>query len=146
MVKRVSSAAAADDVVELPEEGAAAGDEVVREDASPADDLPKRARHNEDGSITLPLLRPVTLRVQRGGETIREEHYAEVTFHRMNGADLRAVSAASKDSGLAVLFARASRLNPAVAARLFDRLDAADAADASAIGGFFFGSGGRTGR
>ena len=77
---------------------------------------------------------------------MREERYAELTFHRMTGADLRAISAASGEAGIAVLFARATRLTPAIATKLFDKLDAADAGDAMAIAGFFFGVGGRTGR
>lgn len=146
MVRRVAAAPAAeDDVVELPAEAAAA-DDVVREDAPAASGLPERARQNEDGSVSLTLLFPTTLRTQRGGETIREERFEELTFHRITGADLRAISAASKESGLTVAFTRSTRLNPAIATKLFDKLDAADAGDALAIVGFFSGTGGRTGR
>ena len=145
MVRRI--VATADDVVELPAEAeAAAGDEVVRADAAPADDLPKAARRNADGSVTLALLHPRTLRTQRGGETVREESYAELVFHRMTGADLRAMASAGKDSALTVGFQKSTRLAHAIAAALFDKLDAEDAGNALAIVGFFFGNGGRSGR
>jgi hypothetical protein len=79
MVKRVQPATGpeADDLVELDNEtGVQAGDDLVDETADPADVLPKRARRNVDGTVTLTLEYPQTLRVsQRGGEAIREERY-----------------------------------------------------------------------
>jgi hypothetical protein len=150
MVKRVQPATGpeADDLVELDNEtGVQAGDDLVDETADPADVLPKRARRNVDGTVTLTLEYPQTLRVsQRGGEAIREERYTELVFHRMNGADLAAIAAASKESQLKVSVMRSLRLNQAVVAKLFDKLDAADASAACEVAGFFLGSGGRTGR
>ena len=148
MVKRVAAASAdGDDIVELPAGAdAAAEDGVVRTDASPADDLPKLARLNDDGSITLTLAHPRTLKSQRAGETVQETRYTELVFHRMTGADLRAISAASKESGLAVGFQKSTRLNHAIAAALFDKLDAEDANACLEIVHFFFGRGGRSGR
>lgn len=144
MVKRVAPGED-DGVLTLPAEAAPIDDDVVRE-GEMDDVLPRRAVRHADGSITLPLLTPVTLKIQRGGETVREEVFEEVKMHRMTGADLMAIGSASSETKLAVSFARSARLNPAVATRLFSRLDGADAADASGIVAFFFGAGGRTGR
>jgi hypothetical protein len=147
MVRRVAAASGSADVVELPADPAdAPPDDVVREDEAAASGLPKRAVLNPDGTVALPLRYPVTLRVQRGGETLREDVHEAITFHRMTGADLRAITAASGDAGVAVAVARSSRLSLPVAMKLFDRMDAADAADAAAVAGFFLGSGDRTGR
>ena len=145
MVKRMA-ADADESVIELPAEPAAHDDDVVLEDEAVADGLPKRAKRNPDGSITLPLLYPRTLKVVRSGETIREERFDDVVMHRLTGADLMAIASSSGEAGLATAFARSTRLNPAIATRLFAKLDGADAADAGAIIGFFCGVGGRTGR
>jgi len=145
MVKRMA-ADADESVIELPAEPARPDDDVVIEDIQPERDLPKRAVQNPDGTVTLPLRFARSLKVMRGGETVREERFEEVRLHRMTGADLASIASASADSQMAVAFTRATRLNPAIASKLFAKLDAADAADAGAVIGFFMGSGGRTGR
>lgn len=152
MVKHIPPAAdeeklAAEDaeiVQEAPE--AAATDDVVREEDTPEKGIPERAHRQSDGSYILPLQFPVTLNVQRAGQPVRKREYAELRLYRMTGKDLIAVSSSSSETALATAFSRSSRLNPAVATALFQKLDSADAADASAIVGFFFGAGGRTGR
>lgn len=149
MVKHITAAETlASEEGEIVQETApeTAADDVVREDDAPEKGIPARAKRQDDGSYILALLTPVTLKVQRPGEPARERVYAEVRLYRMTGADLMAVSSASSETSLATAFARSSRLNPAVATKLFSKLDGIDAADASAIVGFFFGAGGRTGR
>ncbi len=123
-----------------------ASDDVVHEDEAPEKGLPPRAQRQGDGSYILPLRVPVVLHVQRAGQAVQNRSFSEVRFYRMTGADLMAVTASSSETSLATAFTRSSRLNPAVATKLFQKMDGADAADASTIIGFFFGGGAKTGR
>jgi hypothetical protein len=146
MVRRIAPEPE-DEPVVLPAETPAPDDDVVIEDIQPERELPKRAVQNADGTVSLPLRFPRTLKVQRaGGETIREDRFEEIRLHRMTGADLAAIASVTGEAQMATAFTRATRLNPAIANRLFGKLDAADAADAGAVISFFMGAGGRTGR
>ena len=153
MVKKIAPGEG-DEIVLLSGEAVVADDDVVQVDVSADDKLPKRAIRERDengavkpfGWIKLPLLVPQTLKVQKAGGTVSEQVFTDITLHRMTGADLTAISASSPESQLATSFTRSTRLNPAIASKLFQKLDGTDAADASAIVGFFFSSGGRTGR
>ncbi|WP_026379362.1 hypothetical protein [Afifella pfennigii] len=122
-------------------------DEVVDEDADldPLDRLPAHARRNVDGSVTLPLLYPTELRTKKDGR-IRERKFGELVFHRLTGADQRAIAAASEEMQSIVAFARSTRLNQAVMNALWDRLDGADIAAGGQVINNFFASGRRTGR
>lgn len=123
-------------------------EEVVDEDADldPLDRLPKHAKRNGDGSVTLPLLYPKTLKTKKDGR-VRERPFKELVFHRLTGADQRAISAASEEMQNVVAFSRSTRLNQAIMNALWDKLDAADiAAGGQVINNFFAGSGQRTGR
>ncbi|MCX5497328.1 hypothetical protein OSH11_21705 [Kaistia dalseonensis] len=128
-------------VVHIP-----AGAAIVDEDADLTSGIPARARRNEGGSITLPLRYPVELTIKSSQGGTRAERYAELTFNRLTGADIRAVQSASKDSQPVVMLARSSRLRPAIMNALFDLMDGGDIADASAIVDSFFGNGRTTGR
>lgn len=144
MVKRIAPEEAP--LVVLDEETGAPGADVVQEDVEQPKGLPERARLNADGSVTLELRYAKALRLQRAGETIREERYDRLVLHRLTGADLNAIMATSAETSMAVAFARASRLKPAITKRLYDELDGADAADVGAVIAFFMGRGERTGR
>lgn len=122
-------------------------DDVVDEDAEldPADRLPKRAVRNADGSVTLPLLYPVKIRRKRN-ERVREQTFERLVFHRLTGADQRAIAAASEDMQGVVAFARSTRENQAVMNKLFDKMDAADITAGGQVLNNFFASGPRTGR
>jgi hypothetical protein len=144
MVKRIEPE---QDEVRLQETAETALEEdVVHEDQAPADELPKRAKLNADGTVTLTLLYPTSLKVVAAGEVRREDHFEQLTFHRMTGGDLMALQATSAETVISAAFARSTKLNPAIATALFRKLDAADARAAGEVIGFFLNGGGRTGR
>nr|WP_278520474.1 hypothetical protein [Brucella anthropi] len=117
----------------------------VIEDIDPNDRLPDHAIQNDNGSVTLPLLYPQTLTIRKAGKT-REEKYSELTFHRLNGADHRAISATSEESSNVVAFARSTRISQAIMNALYDKLDAADITAASQVLSSFLGNGRKTGK
>lgn len=113
---------------------------VVDEDGELEGALPKRATRNEDGSVTLTLFEKVTLRVKKDGVE-RDDEYPSLTFHRLRGADIRAVASAKKEDQPAVLLARSARMRELLMVKLFDLMDAEDIAAATRIVEGFFGSG-----
>ncbi len=118
---------------------------VVDEHADLGDPLPDAATLNDDGSITLVLRRPVSvLRRSERGE--KREEITELTFNRLNGADMRAVGAVSGVNAQIVLLAKSSRMREAVMGKVYDAMDAADIVDAGTCVERFFGSGPKTGR
>lgn len=140
-------------VIDLEEDGtpaaggAAVDQDVVDIEADDGQGLPKHAVVQQDGSVLLPLMAPVTLRFRKGaaGE-VREEAFAELHMHRLLGADMRAISAASKEAQASVALARSARMPEAKFSALFDRMDAADVAAAARVLDHFLGSGPKTGR
>jgi len=117
----------------------------VDEDIDPNDRLPDHAIQNDNGSVTLPLLYPRTLEIKKGGK-VREERYSELTFHRLTGADQRAISATSEDSMNVVAFSRSTRISQAIMNVLYDRLDAADITASAQVLSSFLASGRKTGK
>lgn len=139
-------------VVDLVEDDAAAAAAgcsdvvLIDEGADAAPRLPEQARPQPDGSVILPLLRPVTLRFRRtGSDAVREEHVTELHLHRLTGIDMRAIAAAGSD-GTMVTLARAARMHEARFGPLLDRMDGADVTAAFDVVAVFLGSGRRTGR
>jgi hypothetical protein len=122
------------------------GAAIVDEDADLQGSLPARAIRNGDGSITLPLLMPVTLTVRSAQRGTRSETYSVLTLHPLVGADLRALQAASKESGAVVMLARSARIREGVMNVLFDKMSGRDITEASEVVESFFGSGRKTGR
>ena len=97
--------------------------------------------------MRLPLLTPVTLRYRRSSSSeTREETLAELHLHRLTGADMRAISAASKEAQAAVAIARSARISEAKFAAIYDRMDGADIGFAARVLEHFLGSGPKTGR
>lgn len=142
-------------VVDLEEDAPAAaargepgdGADVVEPAEGEADDtegLPKHAVTLPDGRVRLPLLHPVTLRIKRGDQ-VREERFEAITFRRLTGADMRAISAAGKDGSIVTL-QRSSDIAALKFDRLFDRMDGADVFAATQVVGFFLKPGPKTGR
>ena len=107
--------------------------------------LPENAVANLDGSVTLTLLYPQSL-IIKGTESTRTESYATLTFHRLNGADQRAIASASDAMLNVVAFARSTRMREAVMNKLFDKLDAADINAAAQVLSSFLNSGRKTGK
>lgn len=119
--------------------------DVVDEDIDPADRLPSHAKRNSDGSVTLPLHYPQTIRTKKDNK-VREKIFAELVLHRLNGADQRAISSASDEMMAVVAIARSTRLNQAIMNALFDRMDASDLTAAGQVLNHFLGSGQKTGK
>ncbi|MDD9910183.1 MAG: hypothetical protein OXR62_10875 [Ahrensia sp.] len=119
-----------DDFVDEDEQvvtATAEGDaDIVDEDAdvSPGDELPARAVRNSDGSVTLPLLYPITLKTKKNGK-VKERHFKEFRLRRLNGADRRAIAEAG-DNISVVALSRMATLHMAVAQRLDELMDLAD--------------------
>lgn len=132
-------------VVDEDRPAVAAAADVVDEDADPLDRLPAHAVTNADGSVTLPLRFPRELQIKKLGK-IRTERYDELTFHRLTGADQRAIAATSEDTMTVVAFARSTGLGQAIMNALYDRMDAADIAAGGQVLNSFLASGRRTGR
>lgn len=109
--------------------------------------LPRRARENEDGTVTLTLRFPVDIifRATKNGGT-RTETVEELTFHKMTGADMRVVASAPKDAMIDAGLARCTRINPARMKLLVDRMDARDFTAATTVMNRFLGGGTTTGR
>ncbi len=140
-------------VVELAEDGApvprAALDPDVVEigEDDDATGLPKHAVAQPDGSVRLQLRAPVTLKFRRGsGGEVREETLAELHMRRLTGADMRAISAASKDAQAATAIARSARISEAKFGAIYDRMDAADVGFAARVLEHFLSHGPKTGR
>ena len=99
------------------------------------DGLPEHAEETPDG-IVLPLRFPVP-------DGSGDVHH-DLVFHRMNGADLKAIEQA-KDLVLPTRMARSTGLVLKVAREVFDAMDAADAYDANRVARFLSSSGRKTG-
>lgn len=119
---------------------------VVDEDADIGGDFPARAVRNADGTVTLPLRFPVSLQIRSANGTVRTAANAELKLHRLNGADLMAISAASNAAKPVVLLARAAKMREPIARALVERMDGADMLDVTKVIDGFFGSGPTTGR
>ncbi|MGO4558326.1 hypothetical protein [Mesorhizobium sp. 2RAF21] len=119
--------------------------DVVDEDIDPLDRLPPHAKKNQDGSVTLPLKFPRDLQIRKNGK-VRTDRYERLVFHRLNGADQRAIAAAKEDDMSVVAFARSTRISQAIMNALFDKMDGADIAAGGQVLNSFFATGRTTGR
>jgi len=94
-------------------------------DIAPEDRLPSRAIRNADGSVTLPLKYPQTMRTKKNGK-VSERKFEKLVLHRLSGKDRRIISSASEEMMVATAMARMARLNQAVANRLEELMDVSD--------------------
>lgn len=142
-------AASTDTVVDENDPVAAAATEadadVVDEDVDPLDRLPPHAKKNKDGSVTLPLKFPRDVHVRKDGK-VRTNSYVQLVFHRLTGADQRAIGAAKEEDMTVVAFARSTRISQAVMNALFDKMDGADIAAGGQVLNSFFATGRTTGK
>lgn len=118
--------------------------DVIDEDVNPLDRLPDDAVRNRDGSVTLPLNFEVTLRTKKDG-AIKERVFKDLVFYRLNGANQRAIAAASDEHQIVVSFACSTRLNQAIMNALYDKMDLSDIARAGRVINFFVTNGPKTG-
>jgi hypothetical protein len=118
--------------------------DVVDEDVNPLDTLPKDAIRNADGSVTLPLNYPVKITSRKDGK-LKERVFNELVFHRLVGADQRAIAAATEEHQVVTSFARTTRLNQAIMNALFDKLDLSDVTRGGRVLNYFLNNGPKTG-
>jgi hypothetical protein len=143
-------APAGDTVIVLDDAAPAAAAEpavTIDDSSAVASALPPGAELLAGGAVRLPLAYPVTVsfRSARTGE-VTKETTAELVLHRLNGAAVRAIQAASEGNVIVVSLAQAMRLSEAKVGPLLDRMDAADLAAASDVIAGFLGNGRKTGR
>lgn len=137
----ISPRSAADTVVEDDEsdELKQAG-VVVEEDEekeAPKAKLPARATLNDDGTVTLRLVKPAALTVSKQGKE-RQETYTELTFRELTGADLRLVTLEKDEMKRTILtLARATGMSSVRMNVLFDKLPQRDVAGATAVIAYF---------
>lgn len=121
------------DVVELPEDG-----------APPPPTLPAQATLLSDGNVRFRLRKPVTLTVRKAGRET-DEAVAELVFHCLTGADLRAMQAGG-ENGPYIGLARSARMGQVRFDAVFDRMDIGDCTAALKVLDHFLGDGLKTGR
>ena len=101
-------------------------------------ELPDRATLNDDGSVTLKLVKPVTLRIKTGSGKERDEVYESLAFHELTGLDIRLASQESDEIKRTIVFlARATRMSVARMNVLFDRLSSRDVKGATDVIAYF---------
>lgn len=108
----------------------------VVDESRDATGLPERAVQNDDGTVTLPLRRPVTLSVRNAAGKVTETVYSELVFNELFGSDMRAITSAKEDARVDVLLSRSLKIPQAVARALFDQLTRKDAEDVVSVAGF----------
>jgi hypothetical protein len=130
---------------ELPGEGAVDGAVTIEEnDENP---LPRRAARNDDGTVTLPLLYPVTLEWKKqGAATSTKDSYDSLTMRRLTGKDMMTMGAAARDKVASIGIALSAGIKPHIFQHVFERMDGADIKAASDVLNHFLGSGQPTGQ
>jgi hypothetical protein len=101
-----------------------------------------RVTDNDDGSKTLKLNWPVTVRYRQSGGGERTEEIAELVIRRPKGRDMRALGGMAAAQAGTQMLCRLAGISQAA----FDALDGADIAAAMKIVADFLGSGRGTGR
>jgi hypothetical protein len=94
--------------------------------------LPARAVLNDDGTVTLALVRKVPLTIRSGGKE-RHEVYSELVFHELSGLDLRLIAQTGEAMQTVTTLARATRMPVVRMNILFDHLSSRDVKAASEI-------------
>lgn len=94
--------------------------------------LPARAIRNDDGSITLPLIEPVTLTIKTAAGQ-REETYDALTFREMRGVNLRMIAQAPPEKQTVVALAQATGIKQHRMEPLFDNMLGRDVTAAAAV-------------
>lgn len=119
---------------------------VVNEDADAGFELPQRAKRNDDGTITLALYKtiPVIIRNSRNGE--RTESYDSLTFGRLNGEAITAITNTAEASRPIVMLAKSAMISEQLMAALWKKMDGTDITAAVEIVASFFESGPKTRR
>lgn len=143
--------AATELIIEALDDGAdvpARAEAPLLDDGGKIDDLPAGAQRQDDGSVTYTLRHACAVRYRSTATgATREEAVSSLRLHRLTGADMRAITAASAEMMSVVAIARSTRTeNHAKMRLIFDAMDAEDAAAVVEIVGGFLGTGRKTGR
>lgn len=106
-------------------------DDVVEEDSvddEGADDIPSEDDHdivtNKDGTRTITLKYPVTLKLRATDKTVTKKSYDSITFRRCSGSDMKVLG--KLDNDFEIMFALLERLSVGVPNAVFDKMDAID--------------------
>ncbi|MFC5423587.1 hypothetical protein ACFPOB_29020 [Bosea eneae] len=135
--QRAPDAIVEEDDGEQPARGPAVVVESDDDGEPKAGQLPARATLNDDGSVTLALVKPVTLTIRKG-DSEKQETYAELTFRELTGADLRLVAQEKDEMKRTILtLARATGMTSIRMNVLFDRLAQRDVGGATAVIAYF---------
>lgn len=102
---------------------------------------PDGATQNADGTVTLRLQHPVTVKIKKATGEIREETYSSLTLRPFTGADLRAIQSTSAEMQNIVTFSRAAGIREVVMNSLYDRMNATDIIKAAEIMNAFMNGG-----
>ncbi len=103
--------------------------------------LPEGATQNADGTVTLRLQNPVSIKLKKATGEIREETYSSLTLRPFTGADLRAIQSTSAEMQNIVTFSRAAGIREVVMNSLYDRMNATDIIKAAEIMNAFMNGG-----
>lgn len=114
--------------------GPPAADVTEREGEAPQ--LPERAVDNGDGTITLTLIKPVSLTIKGADGKTREERYEALVFHELVGADMRKIMQAPEQRRVDAMLAAALRMPQVTAGALFDRMGRRDIEAATSVATF----------
>lgn len=107
-------------------------------DEKPAANLPKGAVLNPNGTVTLKLAAPVSLKTRNSAGVVTETVYDSFTLRRFNGADQRAIRQLTGDAMTIEMFARAANVRNPVMNALYDRMDAYDIGRIGEVIEYFF--------
>ncbi len=127
----------------INEDGGAA-EAIVDEDGS-LDRLPKEAKRNANGTVTLTLHFPQVLSIRKDSK-ISERRFETLTFHRLTGRDQRAIASATDEMQTVVALAQSAKLNQAVMNALYEKMDMADITNCGRVLNHFLTNGPTTGR
>lgn len=140
-----------DEIVILGDEPLAPGEPAERvpviDDERDDDVLPEHAELQADGSVRLPLLRPVVLRWKKSSsDQVRENRFDELVMHRFTGADMMAIQSNGAGSAAVAAIGRSARIALQRMKPLYELMDGADIQAAGQVCSFFLSPGRRTGR
>lgn len=127
---------------ETTEKETGADGKIIDETRDDVFQLPEGATQNADGTVTLRLQHPVTVKIKKATGEIREEKYSSLTLRPFTGADLRAIQSTSAEMQNIVTFSRAAGIREVVMNSLYDRMNATDIIKAAEIMNAFI-TGGR---
>jgi hypothetical protein len=109
--------------------------------------LPKHARLNDDGTVTLPLFVPQTIKYTSSvGGQVKEDTFTEFTMRRFNGGDMEIIQGAGGAQAANVAVAISAGISRPLFKVLAKKMDGADLQAAGDVVIYFLKNGPRTGR